>query len=132
MSEAYSTRRICERLEIPIATLNYWMRHGLVTPSIRASQGKRGRGGLWSRSDVAAILAIQALRTAGVADETIRSVSFLIKDTEHGFLVVSDSSVMIYRDDDALKSLSRRPFGSVLYVFSLPALFSKAANALAT
>lgn len=53
--------RLCK---LPYSSLDYWVRTGLITPTVRAGEGRR-RTRLWSVLDVVCVRALKELRDAG-------------------------------------------------------------------
>ncbi len=87
-------------------TLDYWTRTGLVTPSVRASSGRRVPR-LWSVKDVVIVRAIKALRDAGCPLSKVRKVKELIADSWNQDL---SAAVLFWDGRDVL---AVRPWGEV-------------------
>src|ERR1700733_9061808 len=75
---AFSTPTVATITGIPPGTLNHWVSIGLVKPSVRSSAGKRATR-WWSVTDLIAVKAIRALRTAGCPLSLVRRVKALIE-----------------------------------------------------
>lgn len=60
--------RVCG---LPYSTLDYWVRTGLVSPSVRASSGRR-RARQWSVLDVICVRALKELRDSGAPVRVMR------------------------------------------------------------
>jgi DNA-binding transcriptional MerR regulator len=58
------TAAICRVVGVAQSTLDYWVRTGLVTPTVRSSSGRRVSR-LWTVEDAVLARAIKALRDAG-------------------------------------------------------------------
>jgi DNA-binding transcriptional MerR regulator len=76
--EALETKVVCELARLAPTTLDYWVRTGLVTPSVRAPSGRRVPR-LWSVGDVVAVRAMKALREAGCPLQRVREVKALLE-----------------------------------------------------
>jgi DNA-binding transcriptional MerR regulator len=64
---------------IPASTLDYWVRIGLVRPSLRGSDGQRAER-WWTVEDVVVVRAVRALRQAGAPLQRVRRVRKLLED----------------------------------------------------
>lgn len=107
---------------MPPSTLDYWVRTGLVTPSIRSSQGRRIER-LWSLRDVLVVRTIRALRTAGASLQAVRRAREEIERSDQDLTAVRlywDGTDVLVTDQDGTRSLARRPGQQVFQVVVLP------------
>lgn len=75
---ALETGTVCRLAQVAPTTLDYWVRNGLVVPSVRGPMGRR-RTRLWSIADVVAVRAVKALREAGCPLQRVREVKTLLE-----------------------------------------------------
>lgn len=73
------SHRVWKLTGVPSSTLNYWVRTGLVRPSVRAAEGKRVEQ-YWSVRDVVIVKAIRNLRHAGASLHQVRKVKRQLAD----------------------------------------------------
>jgi DNA-binding transcriptional MerR regulator len=109
---------------VKLKTLDYWVRTGLVTPSIRATPGRR-RSRLWSVQDAVFVRAVKALRDGGCPLQTIRKAQTLL---EQRWKQTLRDVVLFWDGKDLLglgpwgrwSSLVQSPGQQVLHVVALP------------
>jgi DNA-binding transcriptional MerR regulator len=109
---------------LPYSTLDYWVRTGLVTPSVRASSGKR-RTRRWSVRDVVCVRAIQELRRAGASVHMLAKARDELQehwsDSLTGQLLVWDGRDVLMVDAwENVVSLVRHPGQAALQLVALP------------
>jgi DNA-binding transcriptional MerR regulator len=75
---AVRTSRICKMYEIAPSTLQYWVRLGLVGPSVVAGSGNRFER-WWSTDDVVRVRTIKTLRESGCSLQKIRAATALLR-----------------------------------------------------
>lgn len=66
------TPQVLRMCGLPYSTLDYWVRTGLVSPSVRASSGRR-RARQWSVLDVICVRALKELRESGAPVRVMRA-----------------------------------------------------------
>jgi DNA-binding transcriptional MerR regulator len=118
------TPSVCALAGMKPQTLDYWARTGLVTPSVRASTGRRIPR-LWSIKDVVVVRAIKALRDAGCPLSKVRKVKQLVEqswgqDLTATVLFWDGSDVLAVRSWGEVESTLARPCQQVLHVVALP------------
>ena len=107
-----------------MSTLEYWVRTGMVSPSIRPSTGKRATR-WWSISDVVVVRAIKALRQAGCPLQRVREVKTLIEGTwgepmESVVLYWDGSDVLGIERWGTVRSAMKHPGQQMFHVVALP------------
>lgn len=65
MTATYSTRDVADAADITYRQLDYWMRTGRITPSIRPPRGQ-GSQTIWSDSDVQLVRRVASLTGMGL------------------------------------------------------------------
>lgn len=118
------SQAVCRWAGIPPSTLDYWVRTGLVSPSVRGSSGRR-RTRLWSIQDAVSARAIKVLRDAGCPLQTLRRARKYLKQNWELAL----SGQLLYWDGqdllgigpwDAVESLVREPGQQAFRLVALP------------
>ncbi len=122
--EALETRTVCQLVQLAPTTLDYWVRTGLVTPSVRGPSGRRVSR-LWSVADVVAVRAIKALREAGCPLQRVREVKGLLEarwgeDLRDYVLYWDGGDVLGIDRWGHLRSLVLQPNQQVLHVVAIP------------
>jgi DNA-binding transcriptional MerR regulator len=119
-----ATQRVSQLAGVPVSTLDYWVRQGLVKPSVRSSEGRRVTR-YWSVRDLVIVRTVRTLREAGCSLQGVRKVKSLIEREWRGDL----SSVNVYWDGsdvravsdwDQLTSMLHRPNQEVLHLVAVP------------
>lgn len=108
---------------LPYSTLDYWVRTGLVTPSVRGGSGRR-RARQWSVLDVVCVRALKELRDAGASVRVLKQAHAMLRDTWTAALrdrmLYWDGGDLIQIDEwENLVSLIAAPGQSVLHVVAL-------------
>lgn len=109
---------------LPYSTLDYWVRTGLITPSVREGSGRR-KTRRWSVLDVVSLRALKELREAGAP------VRLLIVARNHlatrwgstltAKMLFWDGGDVVHLDEwDNLISLVKHPGQGALKVVALP------------
>lgn len=114
------TRTVSNVTGIAMATLQYWVKSDLITPSVRGRSGRR-RTMLWSVDDLVALRVFADLRRQGCSLQGIRKAMKLITQ-QWGELI--QSTVLTYQEGDLfcvmeagdLASLLSRPGQQVLSI----------------
>lgn len=109
---------------IPYSTLDYWVRTGLVEPSIRSGSGRR-KARLWSISDAVAVKALKQLRDAGAPVRLlVRARDRLASEWAPSLtskVLFWDGGDLLRLDEwDNLQSLIREPGQAALHIVALP------------
>ena len=122
--DGLSTPGVCALVGVPLSTLDYWVRTGLVSPSIRPSAGKRATR-WWSISDVVVVRAIKALREAGCPLQRVREVKALIErkwgePLESVVLYWDGSDVLGIERWGTVRSTLKHPGQEMLHLVALP------------
>jgi DNA-binding transcriptional MerR regulator len=122
--DGLSTPAVCALVGVPLSTLEYWVRTGLVSPSIRPSVGKRATR-WWSISDVVVVRAIKALRQAGCPLQRVREVKTLVEGTwgeplESVVLYWDGSDVLGVERWGTVRSALKHPGQQMFHLVALP------------
>ncbi|MGN6760654.1 MAG: MerR family transcriptional regulator [Leifsonia sp.] len=109
---------------IPYSSLDYWVRTGLVSPSIRTGEGKR-KTRRWSIADAVCVLTLKELRDAGAPVRLLVRAREHLKDGWHQSLTSKmlfwdGGDVLLLDDWEKLVSLIREPGQSTLRIVALP------------
>ena len=102
---------------VGIQTIGYWARTGLITPSVRDSDGQAGRIRNWSYADLVALRTAKRLRESGIPLQAIRRVVAELRRNEKNDthplaskrLVTDGRDVFVVHGDKELVSVLRRP-----------------------
>jgi DNA-binding transcriptional MerR regulator len=111
--EALDTPMVCRLAGMRPATLDYWARTGLVTPSVRGSAGRRVPR-LWSVRDATVVRALKALRDAGCSLQRLRKAR---KVLETGWSSAAADTVLYWDGHDVLAVMPR---GELLSTIGAP------------
>lgn len=108
---------------LPYSTLDYWVRTGLVAPSVRGGSGRR-RTRQWSVLDVVCVRALKELRDAGASVRVLKRAQILLRDgwtaSLRDRMLYWDGGDLIRLDEwENLVSLFVAPGKSVLHVVAL-------------
>jgi hypothetical protein len=106
------------------STLDYWVRTGLVSPSVRSSPGRR-RTRLWSVEDAVIVRTIAALRAAGCPLQQVRRARDVVSATWGSFgadttLVWTGNDVVRVGPEGDVESLLVRPRQQAFRAVALP------------
>ncbi len=118
------TPAVCRLASIRPSTLDYWVRTGLVNPSIRGGIGRRATR-RWSVADTIAVRALKALRDAGCPLQMMRKAQARLAEqwlpTLRGRLLYWDGRDLMeigpWRD---VESLVKFPGQQILQLVALP------------
>ncbi len=119
------TRTISNVTGIRMETLHYWVRTGLITPSVRGRSGRRVSM-LWSISDLVQLRTFARLRADGCSLQLIRKAFRVITKewntlVESTVLTYSDGDVFALTDTGDLASVLTRPGQTVLQIMPVGA-----------
>jgi len=98
MDEGFQSLEVCARSGLTYRQLDYWVRAGVIKPSLRRAEGS-GTYRLWSAEDVRILRVLNDIR--GVADEPgdisrLAGVASALRGADwHGLLVVTDGEITI-------------------------------------
>ena len=123
-SSFLETPSVLKLAGIPYSTLDYWVRTGLVTPSVRAGEGRR-RVRLWSVADAVAVRALKHLRDAGAP---VRLLAKARKTLAADWTPALSAQMLFWDGADLLQldewknllSLIKEPGQGALHVVALP------------
>lgn len=119
-----STPAVCAIAGVASSTLDYWVRSGLVSPSLRGGEGKRYTR-WWTTRDVVAVRAVKALRDAGCPLQKLRQARRLVdrlsKDVDSTAVLYWDGADVIAVEAwDAVYSALSHPGQQMLHLVALP------------
>lgn len=118
------TSVICRLAGVPKSTLDYWVRSGLVAPSVRKNPGRRVSR-LWTIEDAVLARSIKVLRDAGCPVRVLKKAQAFLKaewkpllGTSHLFWDGSD----LFRigNWEAVESIVRNPGQQAFRMVTLP------------
>ena len=119
------TAVICRLAGVPRSTIDYWIRTGLVTPTVRDNPGRR-RSRLWTVEDAVLARAIKVLRDAGCPVRVLSKARKFLEDqwkpllgTHHLFWDGAD----LFRLGDwseVVESIVRNPGQQAFRMVTLP------------
>jgi DNA-binding transcriptional MerR regulator len=108
---------------MPASTLDYWVRIGLVRPSLRKSDGQRAER-WWTVEDVVVVRAIRALRQAGAPLQRVRRIRKLLEEWGEPMsgarLYWDGRDIIVAGSDGGLTSGLARPGQYMLQLTILP------------
>lgn len=109
---------------IPYSSLDYWVRTGLVSPSVRSGEGKR-KTRRWSISDAVCVRTLKELRDAGAPVRLLARAREQLQDSWHQSLTSKvlfwdGGDILLLDDWENLVSLVREPGQSTLRIVALP------------
>lgn len=114
---------LCSSAGVAPSTLAYWVRVGLVGPSVIGSSGNRYER-WWSLSDVVAVKTVKALRDSGCPLQKVRAAVKLLASLDESLsstrLVWDGSDVFLLDSWGKVVSAIREPGQSVLQTTVLP------------
>ncbi|MGO9180073.1 MAG: MerR family transcriptional regulator [Candidatus Limnocylindrales bacterium] len=122
--ECLETVAVCRLAGVNRSTLDYWVRTGLVSPSLRTSPGRR-RTRLWTVRDAVVVRTIAALRESGCALHQVRRARDAVTEQWGSFgsdatLVWTGSDVLRIGPEGEVESLLRRPRQQAFRAVALP------------
>lgn len=132
--ECLDTVAVCRLAGLNRSTLDYWVRTGLVCPSLRPEPGKR-RVRLWSVKDATVVRTVAELRNSGCSLQKVRQACSELDARWGGLrsdtvLVWDGADVLHIGRNGAVESLLKRPRQQVFRVIALPiGLWSQEARA---
>jgi DNA-binding transcriptional MerR regulator len=123
-TRGFPTQRVSALTGVPMSTLHYWAKSGVVTPSIRPSAGRRATR-WWSLADLVAVRAVKTLRDAGCPMQVLRRAQATIAN-DHA--AGSGKAVLFWDGGDllelsstgAVRSAVRHPGQGVLHFVAMP------------
>jgi DNA-binding transcriptional MerR regulator len=122
--ECLETVDVCRLAGVNRSTLDYWVRTGLVAPSLRTDPGRR-RTRLWTVRDAVVVRTIAALRSSGCPLQQVRRARTQIENEWGGIrsdtaLMWTGGDVVRIGPDGEIESLLRLPRQQVLRFVVLP------------
>ena len=122
--ECLETPAVARLANVNRSTLDYWVRTGLVRPSLRKSPGRR-KTRLWSVQDAVVVRTIASLRASGAPLQRVRSAVKHLQQLWDGLqpdshLVWDGSDIQYVTEWGAVESMVVRPGQQVLQVVALP------------
>jgi hypothetical protein len=118
------TARVASLAGVNRSTLDYWIRTGLVEPSLRSFPGRR-RTRLWTIQDAVVVRAIAVLRLAGCPLQQVRRARARIEATwgrvgADATLAWDGSDILRVDREGAVESLLKYPGQQVFRPVALP------------
>jgi DNA-binding transcriptional MerR regulator len=118
------TAAVCDLCDLNRSTLDYWVRTGLVTPSLRAEPGRR-RTRLWTVQDATVVRMVTELRRSGCSLRRIRLASQRLEEEWAGLqsdtvLVWNGVDILLLNSLGSVESLLQHPKQQVLRLVALP------------
>lgn len=122
--ECLDTSSVAALAGVNRSTLDYWVRTGLVAPSLRDLPGRR-RTRLWTVSDAVVVRAVAHLRLAGCPLQQVRRARAVLEDRFGRFgadatLVWNGSDVLKVDHEGRVESILRYPGQQVFRPVALP------------
>lgn len=122
--ECLDTVAVCRLTGVNRSTLDYWVRTGLVRPSVRPEPGRR-RVRLWTVKDVISVRTVAELRASGCSLQKVRLACEELDNKWHGLradtvLFWDGRDVLRIGRQGAVESLLKRPQQQVLRLVALP------------
>lgn len=122
--ECLDTSAVAALAGVNRSTLDYWVRTGLVAPSLRDSPGRR-RTRLWTVADAVVVRAVAHLRLAGCPLQQVRRARAVLEDRFGRFgadatLVWNGSDVLKVDHEGRVESILRYPGQQVFRPVALP------------
>ena len=139
MSAAYTTGEAVRLSGVRARTLDFWVRSGVLTPSVARADGK-GTDRLFSLADIVALCGAEELRRAGVELRAARpAIDYLAaRDygasswSTRGLLLVCAGGELFECHREGVGTVLRRCEGSVVWWLDLERLTGELAPKLAT
>lgn len=122
--ECLDTVSVAKLASVNRSTLDYWVRTGLVTPSLRDVPGRR-RTRLWRVEDAVVVRAVASLRAAGCSLQRVRQAAQAIAGSADALgsdatLYWDGFDVLMVDHQGAVESLLRYPGQRVFRPVALP------------
>jgi|SRR5664279_4186808 len=122
--ECLDTAAVAGLARVNRSTLDYWVRTGLVAPSLRDSPGRR-RTRLWTVADAVVVRAVAHLRLSGCPLQQVRKAREAIEDDFGRFgadatLAWNGSDILKVDHEGAVESILRYPGQQVFRPVALP------------
>ena len=122
--ECLDTGAVARLAGVNRSTLDYWVRTGLVSPSLRQAPGRR-RTRLWTIRDAVVVRAVAELRSSGCSLQQVRRARAQVENDwgEVGSdttLVWTGGDVVRIGPDGQVESLVRQPRQQVFRFVTLP------------
>lgn len=119
-----TTPQVCKITGVAQSTLDYWVRTGLVQPSILGSAGHRFTR-WWSISDTVTVRTIKTLREAGCPLQTVRRAKTVVEEwwkepLAEVVLFWDGSDVLAIEPWGTVRSAFRHPGQQALHLVALP------------
>jgi DNA-binding transcriptional MerR regulator len=119
-----TTPQVCKITGVAKTTLDYWVRTGLVQPSILGSAGHRFTR-WWSIQDTVTVRTIKTLREAGCPLQTVRRAKTVVEDwwnepLSEVVLFWDGSDVLAIEPWGTVRSAVRHPGQQALHLVALP------------
>jgi DNA-binding transcriptional MerR regulator len=122
--ECLETTVVARLAGINRSTLDYWVRTGLVTPSLRLNPGKR-RTRLWTVQDAVVVRAVAELRASGCPLQQVRKAHDQLRGD---WAAIGPETTLLWTGGDVIRlgaegeaeSLVRQPRQQVLRLVELP------------
>ncbi len=126
---ALTTAQVAACARVPVTTLNYWVSHGVVAPTLVPPSGQRSPR-FWSVQDVVIVRAVKALRDAGCSLQKVSKVRALLEarhdlDLAAAVLIYDGRDVALVDDLHSaavgvLAATGQGMFVEVLQFFAMP------------
>lgn len=132
-SPSLTTQRVSLLADVPVSTLHYWVKVGLVAPELLGPAGKRSPL-LWSARDLVVVRAIKALREAGCPLQQVRQVQSHVRrawnrDLANLVLYWEGDVIAVDEYGNVLQLLGDHPDQLLLHLIAVPlAPWAEAAN----
>jgi DNA-binding transcriptional MerR regulator len=122
--ECLETARVCRLADVKPSTLDYWVRTGLVVPTLRDEPGHR-RTRLWSVRDAVIVRTVRELRKAGCPLQTIRRAQHQLASQwkvlgPESTLIWSDGELYDISPEGRVEALVKHPFQQAFALVALP------------
>lgn len=106
--DGYSPPTVCKLTGATIRQLDYWVREGVITPSISTAAGS-GTRRRYSAEDVRILRHIRRLMDVGVGLQRVRGALSLLRDPDAGrWLYVQDGAVGTCSDEALAEVLANQ------------------------
>jgi len=133
-----SSSEVCRLTGVTVRQLDYWVRIGLLSPSLRAGYGGSGDPRRWSEADVAKVRVVAAIMSAKGKDSTgslSRMARRVLEEVDamaaDGFVVVDADGAVTWAAGGTELAEACRTNGPGCWVLDLVALAGAAREAVA-